>query len=257
MKDFLKKLKEDANLLLTIMMVFAVFALLLFFFWAGLVLFFFVSIFIWIVFMFTYFRFLFKFSFNFRILVFIILFIITFFIIYKTVPEKFGASKNSNSVSGEVVNGIKLVPCTKTLNDKPVKISNVKTTLYSAPLENTSPSSDKANNIRTFSLNGINNKTEKNSFYGRFEMADGSTIMGYDEEMEVCNADNKANYNYNVASHNDDTVKENNVTARTHYFHGGKYLPLPGVYRVDYLVKDKADGQWKLVDRVEGITITE
>ena len=52
-------------------------------------------------------------------------------------------------------------------------------------------------------------------------------------------------------------MSEDNVTGRTHYFHGGKYIAEPGSYRVDYLVRDKADGQWKLVKRVENITITE
>ena len=259
MNKFILRLKEDSKFLLIMMMVLAVIVLALFFFWAGLVALFFIGLVIWIVYVFFYLRVLFKISFSFRIVVYLVLLFVTFGLLYKAVPEKFhfGGSKVKVK-NGVVVNGITLVPCSRTLADKPTKLAGLDTDLYSAPLTKNSADPEQANNVRTFSLKGLTDKTEANSFFAHFDMSDNSTIQGYDDGMEVCNSDNKTNVSYNTASNDSsDIVTESNVTARTHYFHGGKYIAEPGIYRVDQFVRDKADGKWKLVNRVEGITITE
>lgn len=255
--DLINKIKEDSKFLLALMAILAGIVLLFFFFWAGLVLLFFIAFIIWIGFFIAYFKYLFQISWVFRVVIFVVLLVLTLGLLYKAAPDRFQFGKRANP-KGEVVNGITLVPCSRTLADKPTKLPGLNTDLYSAPLTENSADPEDANNVRTFSLAGLNNKTEKNSFFSHFDMADGSTIQGYDDGMEVCNADNKTNVSYNIAGNDDsDIVEEANVTGRTHYFHGGKYIAEPGTYRVDQFVRDKADGQWKLVNRVEGITITE
>lgn len=255
--DLVKKLKEDSKFLLAIMAVLAIIVMTFFFFWAGLVLLFSIALIAWVVFFFTYFRYLLEGSLVFRLVVFGLFLVLTIGLLYKAAPGRFGFL-GTKVAGGTVVNGITLVPCSRTLADKPAKIEGLKTDLYSAPLFPKSADPYQANNVRTFSLKGLTDKTEMNSFFSHFNMSNGSTIQGYDDGMEVCNADNKTNVSYSIASNDDaDIVKESNITARTHYFHGGKYIAEPGTYRVDQFVRDKADGKWKLVSRVEGITITE
>lgn len=254
--DLLKKLWKDSKFLFAVMAVLAIIVMTFFFFWAGLVLLFFIALIAWVVFFFTYFRYLLEGSLVFRLVVFGLFLILSVGLLYKAAPGKFGAL--GKVAGGKVVNGITLVPCSRTLADKPAKIEGLKTDLYSAPLFLKLADPYQANNVRIFSLKGLTDKTEMNSFFSHFNKFDGSTIQGYDDGMEVCNTDNKTNISYNIASNDDtDIVNESNVTARTHYFHEGKYIAEPGTYRVDQFVRDKADGKWKLVNRVEGITITE
>ncbi len=165
-------------------------------------------------------------------------------------------SGNKNSMSGteKSANGIALTTCTSTASDAPVMLDGWKSTIYSAALISNSPDPDQANNIRSFSYNGIKSKTEKNSIYARIEKADGSYISGYGIGMEACSADNKTTYSYAIS--NDDSVASDNVVASVHYFHGGSYLYGPGTYRVDVYVKT-LDGKWHLIDRLSNITITE
>lgn len=259
MNKFLQRLKEDSQFLLIMMMALVAIILVLFFFWAGLVALFFIGLVIWVVYVFFYLRVLFKISFTFRVVVYVLLLLVTIGLLYKAVPDRFHlGSKKATVKNGTVVNGITLVPCSRTTADKPAKIAGLDTDLYSAPLKENSADPEQANNVRTFSLKGLNGKTEANSFFAHFDMTDNSPIVGYDDGMEVCNADNKTNVIYNIASNDStDIVTEDNITGRTHYFHGGKYITAPGIYRVDQFVRDKTDGQWKLVNRVEGITITE
>lgn len=256
----LEKFKTDTKFFGYLLMGLALVFLFIFFFVFGLAAIFFIVLVGWLILIFYYLKFLITYNFTARLIALAVAIVLTlgiFFWAYNSPLLKRSGNKKA-ATKGEVVNGITLIPCTKTLADKPVTISGTRSYLYSAPLTDKSADPKDANNIKTFSLKGLNDKTEKNSFFAHFDMADDSTILGYDEEMEVCNAGNKTNATYTVASHDaDDIVKENVVTGRTHYFHGGKYIPQPGTYRVDYLVRDKADGAWKLVNRVEGITITE
>lgn len=121
-----------------------------------------------------------------------------------------------------------------------------------------SPDPKDENSVRTFSLKGLQEKTEKNSLYFMIRKADDSTIKGYDETIEVCNKDNKGSSTYLTKYQSaDGVVKEDSVVARYSYLHGGKYYILePGAYRVDGYVRD-LNGKWVLVAREEGIVITE
>lgn len=256
----LEKFKNDTRFFGYFLMGLGALFLLIFLLVFGFAAIFFIVLIGWAILIFYYLRFLITYNFTARVIalgVAILLTIGIFFWAYNSPLFSKSSGKNAKT-KGEVVNGITLVACTKTLADKPARISGLDTELYSAPLLKNSADPKDANNVRTFSLKGLNEKTEANSFFSNFRMSDGSTIQGYDDEMEVCNVDNKANLNYTVASNDaDDIIKEDNVTARTHYFHGGKYIPQPGTYRVDQFVRDKVDGQWKFVNRVENITITE
>jgi hypothetical protein len=163
---------------------------------------------------------------------------------------------NSNTSKLEKsADGILLSTCTSTANDTPKMVSGWKSTIYSAPFsKTTSPNPDQANNIRTFSYSGIKAKTERNSLYTRVEKSDGSYITGYGTTMEVCSTDNKTSWSY--TTDNTSYVASDNVVASTHYLHGGSYLHGAGNYRADVYLKTP-DGKWHLIDRMNGIKITE
>jgi hypothetical protein len=147
-------------------------------------------------------------------------------------------------------------PCTKTLSDKPESLADWKVSLYSAALESPTPSSSKANNVKSFSLKGLADKSEKNSFYARFELKSSAPITGYDTAIEVCNSENKTNALNQLAKYDSSSIIGEGISASEHFFHGGRYVLAPGVHRVDAFIKDK-QGKWHLVGRVEDITITE
>jgi hypothetical protein len=256
----LEKFKTDTKLFGYLLMGFAILSALIFLFVFGFAVIFFIILVGWAVLVFYYLKFLVKYNFTARVIAIAVAIVVTlgvFFWAYQS--PLFHKSKGTKSTTkGEVINGITMVPCTKTLADKPEKVAGTNADLYSGALLDQSVEPKDANNVRTFSLKGLTAKTEKNSFFSHFDMTDGSPITGYDDGMEVCNVDNKTNVSYNIASNDyEDIVDEPNVTARMHYFHGGKYIPQPGTYRVDQFIRDKADGKWKLVNRVEGITITD
>lgn len=150
--------------------------------------------------------------------------------------------------------GIILADCTSAASDAPVMVSGWKSTIYAAPLESSSPDVGKANDVRTFSYKGIKNKTESNSLYSRIEKTDGSYITGYGTTMEACSSDNKTSLLYTTAD--TDYVASDNVVASVHYLHGGSYLHGAGDYRVDVYLKT-TDGKWHLIDRMNGIKVTE
>lgn len=83
MKDFILRLKEDSKFLLIVMLVLAVIVLAFFAFWAGLVVVFFVGLFLWIVFSLFYLRFLFDYSYVFRLAVLLVLFGATLLVVAK------------------------------------------------------------------------------------------------------------------------------------------------------------------------------
>lgn len=189
-----------------------------------------------------------------------ILWIITTFILAFSILISFKIIFNdsTNLISSNVqksADGIILDDCTSTASDLPVMVNGWKSTIYSAALsKTTSPDASEANNVRTFSYSGIKNKTEANSIYTRTEKADGSYITGYGTTMEVCSADNKTTKSYTTA---DTTyVASDNVVASTHYLHGGSYLHKAGDYRIDVYLKT-TDGKWHLIDRMNGITVSE
>jgi len=247
----LKKIKEKLNRLALLLLLLALISAIIAVIKIGFVLWFWILLIIWIViFCLYFFTTIFKISLYFWI-AFVIWFIFSFLMSFGVI---FNNSK-ATSKSYEKINGIAVSDCTSTMSDTPQMLDGFKASIYSAALLSDTPNPDKANNVRTFSLNGIKNKTEANSMYTRIEKNDQNEyISGYDTTMEVCNENNKASYSYVTKS--ETTPIGENVVASVHYFHGGTYLFGPGLYRVDAYIKDLA-GKWHLVNRVSGITVTE
>ncbi len=163
---------------------------------------------------------------------------------------------NNQTATPNSTNQFNLVDCTSTTSDIPQAMTGWNASIYSGPIQESSPDPEQANNVRTFSYNGIKNKSEVNSMYAHFDKTDGSIITGFDMAMEVCDSNNKVNSVYSTFNRDaSDAVKDTNVTGRTYYFHGGPYLFGPGTYRVDAYINDT--NGWHLVNRLEGITVTE
>jgi hypothetical protein len=148
-------------------------------------------------------------------------------------------------------------PCTSEAGDTVETIDNWKVTLYAGPLESNTPEVSRAVDVKTFSLKGIKEKSEKYSFYARFELADGSYLTGYDTSIEFCDAQNRTNDIYRVTKRGSDrVVDDNRISARMHYLHAGDYVFETGTFRADAYVKT-LDGKWHLVGRVTDLVITE
>lgn len=253
MNDFIKKLKEDSKFLLTLMLVLVVIVLLFFFFWAGLVLFFFIGLFVWIVFIVLYLRVLFKVSFLFRIFIFLFLIILTFFLIYKAVPEKFG-SKDTTSSKKRV-----LVDCTSTAQASTSKVSGWNTYLYPSDwtLDRTPGPTEKSGEQKSsYSMANIGEKGVSNIFY-YIEKADRSNLPSDTKRViEVCDANNKT-YKYWTTATTTTTGASEGVVATESYVQ--KYNinenKVPGDFRIDaYLY---TNGKWTLTDRVNKINFVK
>lgn len=163
--------------------------------------------------------------------------------------------KKNTAKDIEEINGVRVASCTKTASDQPQPLPDWKVDIYSAPLTSPAATPDKANNIRTFSYNGIKNKTETNSMYAEIRKTDGSTLDGYNTTMEVCNTNNKASY-WDVTANTKGVIEANQgITAKGHALHAGVYLFEPGTYRIDIYIKD-LNGKWNLVDRMSNIEVT-
>ena len=184
------------------------------------------------------------------LLIITMVFIFSILVSFKVIFNN--SNVNTNNITGN--NSVILDNCTSTASDTPVMVSGWKSSIYAAPLLSSSPNPDQANDIRAFSYSGIKNKTETNSLYARIEKADGSYINGYGTAMEVCDANNKATKSYTTAQTT--YVSSSDVVASVHYFHGGNYLHGVGDYRADVYIKT-TDGKWHLIDRMNGIKITE
>lgn len=208
---------------------------------------------LWVIVFIVYFFQLFIFTTQILLATISIIFIFSTLISFKVISLG-GASQTNTANTTKNAEGITISDCTSTINDTPVMLSGWKSTIYSAPLLTNSPNPDQANNVRSFSYNGIKNKTESNSLYVRIEKADGSYIDGYGTTMEACSDDNKTSFLYTTAD--TDYVASNTVVASVHYIHGGKYLHGTGNYRFDIYIKSP-DGKWHLVDRMTNVTITE
>lgn len=155
---------------------------------------------------------------------------------------------------GNKTDDVVLTDCTSTASDAPIMLDGWKSTIYSAPMKDGSASVSEANNVRTFSYDGIKNKTEANSMYVRVEKNDGSNITGNTIIIEVCDANNKTDQFYTTKSSNQ--AAGDNVVASESYLHGGQYLHGAGTYRIDSYVKT-TDSKWHLINRLSDITITE
>lgn len=208
---------------------------------------------LWIIIFIVYFLQLFIFTTQILLIAVSIIFIFSTIISFKIISLG-GTAQTSNANTTKNSEGITISDCTSTINDSPVMLSGWKSTIYSAPLLTNSPNPDQTNNVRSFSHNGIKNKTESNSLYVRIEKADGSYITGYGTTMEACSDDNKTSFSYTTAD--TDHIASENTVASVHYLHGGRYLHETGNYRVDIYIKD-TNNKWHLVDRMTDITITE
>jgi len=160
----------------------------------------------------------------------------------------------ANQDTEKSADGIVLSKCTSTVNDTPKMVNGWKSTIYAAPLESSSPDIDHANNARTFSYNGIKNKTEKNSVYSRIEKEDKSYMTGFGTTMEVCDENNMTTKSY--TTDNTVHVAGENVVASISYLHGGRYLHGADTYRIDAYLKT-TDGTWHLINRLTGLTVTD
>lgn len=156
----------------------------------------------------------------------------------------------SNNSSNQIV----LADCTSKSSDQPVMINGWKSTIYSATLSSNTPSINESNNVRTFSYDGIKNKTESNSLYARIEKNDSSDMAGYTTAMELCNTNNKAVKSYTTTQST--RAIGSGISASEHVLHKGLYVFESGDYRADIYVKT-TDGKWHLVDRMANINITE
>jgi len=224
----------------------------------GLVLWFKLVIIFWFIFFFLYFfTYIFK-TIRLFFITFLVLITFTILLSNNLIPGlKFKIKGSSSGPNLPSVNGIKLSDCTKTINDKPQMLSGWKVTIFSAPLLTTGSNDVKnANDVKTFSFLGIKNKTDPNSINVRFEKSDGGYITGAATTIEVCNQNNKANYNYVTKYRSISDVASSNAVASINFFHGGAYLFGDGTYRVDAYIRDQ-NNVWQLVDRMTDIKITE
>jgi hypothetical protein len=183
----------------------------------------------------------------------IIWLIVSLLLVFNVIPIANDSKSNKDSGS-QTVNEISLADCTSTISNQPTTLADWKVVIYSGPLRSLTPTPAEANNVRTFSYQGIKNKTEANSVYADLRRSNDNMISGYDTTIEVCNSDNKANSAY-VTKNTNSPVGEG-VVASNHYLQGGAYLFGPGTYRVDAYVKD-LNGTWHLLARMENITVTD
>lgn len=184
--------------------------------------------------------------FNLFMIVTTVTFVLSIMVSYRVIPLE---STNKTQ------NGAVMVDCTNDHTVSPTGLGGFMSTIYSAPLESSSPDVDKATNITSFSMNGLKNKTEKNSMYVRIEKTDHSNITGYSTVIEVCNTDNQTPRYYSTATTNASPSGEN-VVASTHYLHGGSYIHKTGTYRIDAYIKTP-EGKWYFIDRKTSIEINE
>lgn len=178
-------------------------------------------------------------------------FVVSFTIVISLSISIFFQRPNSEAISYE---GIKLAECTSTDTTQTTPMNGWKSTIYSAPLRESSPEPDESNGVKTFSYFKIKNQTETNSLYARVEKSDGSYITGHGVTMEVCDENNMSTKSYTTKNTN--YAAGDSVTASVSYFHGGQYLHGTGKYRVDVYVREK-DNKWHLIDRMTNIFITE
>lgn len=254
----LEKFKTDTRFFGYFLMGLAILSVLVFLFVFGFAVIFFIVLIGWAILVFYYLRFLVKYNFTARLIAIVVAVVITlslFFWAYNSSSINKSGGKSSKS-------GPTLITCTSKPDASLGSVPGITANLYSGKLDQTkgSPEPENTTNTRTFSLKALTDKVSKESFY--FKMApsnEGGSIKGYDELMEVCNADNKGSSTYITKNISPESgaVKEDDVTSRWSFFHGGKYILEPGNYRVDGYVWSSDTKKWTLVARVTGLTITE
>lgn len=149
-----------------------------------------------------------------------------------------------------------LTACTNTLSDQPAMLAGWKTSLYAAPLQDDSSNDNIPDNgARSFSINGIKNKTDANSIYYRIQKTDNSEVAGSDIALELCNTDNKAVDGFTTATL-DGSPTSANAVARVGSLHGSILLPEAiGQYRIDAYTY--INGSWHFTNRIDQVTLTQ
>ncbi len=251
--DFQTSNQNSSKSTTGIMVLVAFIVLIIFYFRVGLVSSFFICLIAWIVFFLIYFRFLIGIALLAQILLFISIFILSIGLLLTAGP-KANKTTSSNPSSTPATNKVALVPCTSSLNDQPVLPKGWKSLIFSAPLRPKHYGDPaEANNVRTFSLKGLKDKTEKNDMYAVFAKSDRSAMAGTTSIIEVCNLDNKAKYSTTSTNW---TPASKTVVEENFYLHTNYYVAEPGIYRIDAYLKI-GSGKWQLINRMTGITITE
>lgn len=255
----LQKFKTDTRFFGYFLMGLGIIFLALFLFVFGLAAIFFIVFIGWAIFIFYYLRFLVTYSFTARIVAAVVVAIITLVIFswaYNNPSFNEPKSKSAKSTAA------KLVDCSSKPDAPLSSVDGLTYDLYSGILDTKkgSPEPTAATKTRTFSLKALTDKTSAESFYFQVrpkELTAG--LKGYNELMEVCNTENKGSSSYITKNYSGEAgaVKDDNVTARASFFHGGKYILEPGDYRVDGYIWNRDSKKWVLVARETGLKITE
>lgn len=251
--DFQRSNQKNSGSVTGIMALIALVILTIFYFRAGFIAAFFICLVAWIVFFLIYLRFLTGIALLTQVLLFASIFILSIGLLLTAGPKK-NLTASSSPSSTPATNKVVLVPCTSSLNDKPVLPKGWKSLIFSAPLQPKHYGDPvEANNVRTFSLKGLKDKTEKNDMYAVFAKSDRSSLAGTTTMIEVCNLDNKAKYSTTSTTW---SPASKTAVEEDFYLHTNYYVAEPGIYRIDAYLKI-GSGKWQLINRMTGITITE
>lgn len=142
------------------------------------------------------------------------------------------------------------VPCTSDGSDSPVQISGWNGRILSKTIDATD---DNDTGIRTFSIKNLDAKTGQSLYY-RLEKSGGGYVAGAKGLIEVCDSNNMTE-KHETTKYTTTTPASQDALAVTYYLHGNKRVTNPGTYRIDAWAN--IDGDWKLVDRANGVEFTE
>lgn len=157
----------------------------------------------------------------------------------------------------QTAEGNKYVQCFKTAADTPAGRPGWVGQLYSAPLKNeSSERGTKDNGVREFSLAKMIEKTGDSVYYRleRTGFAEKEFVTGAKLILEICDDNNKTSEFYSVTNNKLQPAGDK-ISASVLHMHNNPKVFRPGKYRVDALIN--VDGNWELVNRIEGITIRE
>lgn len=147
-----------------------------------------------------------------------------------------------------------LSDCTSLPDEQPEVPSGWKTSLYAAPLQDTSSNDNVPDNgVRVFSISGIKSKSDANDIYYRIQRINNDDVAGTKVVIEVCNGENKAVTGFTTATTATSETSAN-TAARVTSMHGGLKMPdATGTYRVDAYAY--FDGAWHFTNRIDAITL--
>lgn len=264
--DSQKSDRPKSNSAVGIMALLALILIIIFYLRAGFIASFFIFLIVWIIFFFVYFRFLFATALLMQTLMFFLIFAISIGLLLTASPKE-SSTANSDTetpaaTSSKATGNFTLVECASKATDVPVMPKGYMNVIYSGPyVSGNTVGPDKANNIRTFSMKGQTEKTDKNTLYsytarsGKDKDGNPLLITGDTVTWELCNADNMTNVVYSINSR---TIRPagSSTISNLNYFIGNSYLTGPGTYRADAYLK-VGSGKWQLINKMAGIEITE